>query len=208
MLITFEGIDGSGKSLQAKLLHTQLQALAIPSLLLREPGGTPIGDALRGILLSPDYALAPIEQAFLFSASRAALVRHEVLPALERGEVVIIDRFTDSTLVYQGVGDGLDPEMLAQLNAWSTGNLCPNLTIYLDIDPVVGLARKRAQGEVNHLDELAAGKGNTFRQAYFDLMALDPARWKYFESATPDRVAKAIMVTVQLHHTFPLRINL
>jgi dTMP kinase len=141
VFITFEGIEGSGKT-------TQLRRLAerIPnSVVTKEPGGTPVADRIRAVLLDPESHLDPIAEMFLFAASRRQNVIEVIRPALERGAVVLCDRFTDATLAYQGFGRLLNLDQLRTLNAWATDSLTPHLTLVFDLPEEVGLTRARSR---------------------------------------------------------------
>ena len=142
-LITFEGPEGGGKSTQAAALAEALREAGFEALLTREPGGTKLGDAIRNLLLHEASGEAPCAPAelFLFCASRAQLCANVIRPALERGVWVILDRFTDSTLAYQGYGRGFDVDALRRINTLTTGGLVPDLTILLDISAETGLNR-------------------------------------------------------------------
>ena len=142
MFITFEGIEGTGKSTQIKLLKAHLEGLGRKVLVTLEPGGSRIGVELRRVLLSLDNRdLSPQAELFLYLADRAQHVAQVVRPALEAGMIVLSDRFTDSTVAYQAYGRGMDPELLHQLNTVAVGGLWPHLTLLLDIDPELGLRR-------------------------------------------------------------------
>jgi dTMP kinase len=141
VFLTFEGIEGSGKT-------TQLRRLAerIPNAVsTKEPGGTPTADRIRAILLDPESHLDRVAEMFLFAASRRQHVVDLVRPALQRGEVVLCDRFTDSTLAYQGFGRVIDLDQLRTLNAWATDSLTPDLTLLFDLPEEVGLSRARSR---------------------------------------------------------------
>ena len=140
--ITFEGGEGSGKSTQALLLAKRLEAEGYPFVLTREPAGTDLGRWLLRLLAEKGPPLDPMAELLLFEAARAQHVAEVVRPALERGDTVICDRFTDSTLAYQGCGRGLDLGLIRTLNDAATAGLTPDLTVLLDISPPVGLARK------------------------------------------------------------------
>jgi dTMP kinase len=141
MFLTFEGIEGSGKT-------TQLRRLAerIPNVVsTKEPGGTPTADRIRAILLDPESHLDRVAEMFLFAASRRQHVVDLIRPALQRGQVVLCDRFTDSTLAYQGFGRLLDLDQLRTLNTWATDSLTPDLTLLFDLPEEVGLSRARSR---------------------------------------------------------------
>jgi dTMP kinase len=143
IFITFEGSEGSGKTTQAQMLKDYLEKRSKEVILVREPGGTPVGEKLRQILLESgeEIEIAPVTEALLFAADRAQLVSKVVMPALERGSIVIGDRFIDSSLAYQGVARGCGLEAVKNLNEWATDGLEPNLTLFLDLPVAEGLAR-------------------------------------------------------------------
>jgi dTMP kinase len=160
MLITFEGIDGAGKSTQIGKLQKLLAEQEHDVLVLREPGGTETAEKIRQILLESRCDITPVGELLLFSASRAELVQQVILPALGEGKTVILDRFFDSTTAYQGYGRGIDPLMLQTVIALSTFNLRPDITFYLDISPEQALMRKFSEKslplafEENELDRM------------------------------------------------------
>lgn len=140
--ITFEGGEGSGKTTQLKALLAHVRALHGDAIQTRDPGGTAIGNQVRELLLNGDnIRMSPLAELFLYEASRAQLVQEVIRPALAAGRIVLCDRFTDSTVAYQGYGRGLDLDLVERLNAVAADGLRPDLTFLLDLDPVVGLAR-------------------------------------------------------------------
>ena len=142
LFIIFEGGEGSGKTTQLKALLTHLRSTGRDAVETRDPGGTPIGKQIRGLLLDRENTrMGPATELLLYEASRAQLVHEVIRPALAAGRIVLCDRFTDSTVAYQGYGRGLDLELIARLNALATEGLRPDLTFLLDLDPGVGLAR-------------------------------------------------------------------
>jgi dTMP kinase len=144
LFLTFEGPDGAGKSTQARLLRERLHACNRDVLLVREPGGTPIGEKMRELLLDTRYTeMTVVCEIFLYSAARVQLVVEQIRPALLRGAVVISDRYGDSTLVYQGLAGGEDLEIIRKINFWATGGLVPRRTFLLDLDAETGLLRVR-----------------------------------------------------------------
>lgn len=157
MFITLEGIEGSGKSTVLDRLCGRWSADHRPFLRTREPGGSDIGRTLRALLLDARQNIVPEAELFLYLADRAQHVRQVIRPALDRGQVVISDRYADSTIVYQGYGRGLNVESLFQLNEVAVGGLWPDLTILLDVDPAAGLARARARNSEAGL-EVAEGR--------------------------------------------------
>lgn len=146
LFITFEGIEGCGKTTQAKLLIEKLHGLNIPVTLTREPGGTRIGDQIRKILLHPENTdLAPLAELLLYEASRAQHVQQVIIPKLQNGVHVICDRYGDASIAYQGVGRNLTVPLVRDANRLATGGLQPDLTLLIDVDPEAGLLRARAR---------------------------------------------------------------
>lgn len=147
VLVTFEGGEGSGKSTQIRLLAARLTAAGFSVRALREPGGTSVGEAVRAVLLDPEHdGIDPRAELLLYEAARAQLVAEVIEPALDAGEVVICDRFFDSTTAYQGYGRGLPLDEVRALNMSATGGLVPDRTLVLDVDPAVGLIRATVGG--------------------------------------------------------------
>ncbi len=176
VFITFEGGEGCGKSTQIGLLEAVLAGLGLGVVVLREPGGTDLGEVVRAILLDRAHdAMSARAELLLYEASRAQLIVERIRPALAIGEVVVCDRFTDSTLAYQGYGRGLLLEEIAQLNRMTTGGLTPDLTVMLDIAPVIGLARA-THGGTDRLEAEDVGFHERVRRGFLELAAADPAR--------------------------------
>ena len=184
MFITFEGPEGSGKSANAAWLRGQLEARGRRVVLVREPGGTPLGEAIRPLLLGGAEPPAGYPALFLFAAARAELVARTIRPALAGGADVLCDRFTDSTLAYQGHGDGLPLDIIRQVNAIATGGLVPDLTILLDLDVALGLRRKQGQ-EWNAFDARDLAFHGAVRAGFLALAAEDPGRWLVVDAAQP-----------------------
>ena len=176
IFISFEGIDGCGKSTQVDLLINKLNELKIPSLLVREPGGSKIAEDIRSILLDNANSLMSNEtEALLMTASRAQLTREVILPKLNEGYVVIADRFQDSTIAYQGGGRGLDISFLKILNLFATNNLIPNLTFYIDISANEGL-RRTAMNEFDRIENAGENFQVNVRNEYLKLVKMEPQR--------------------------------
>ncbi|MDX1583569.1 MAG: dTMP kinase, partial [Thermoanaerobaculia bacterium] len=162
--IVFEGIEGSGKSTQAKRLSRHLREVGRKNILTKEPGGTPLGDRIRAILLDPqEDGMAPMTEVLLYAASRRQHVVDVILPSIERDAIVLCDRFTDATLAYQGFGRGLNLDRLRELNDWVTDGLVPDLTLILDLSEDVGLTRARHRNRVLDLELESRLEGEDMR---------------------------------------------
>lgn len=185
--ITFEGGEGAGKSTQISLLAQRLAATGSTVLRLREPGGTPLGERMREALKRPGEAISPAAEALLFAACRAQLVAEAVAPALARGEVVLCDRFADSTVAYQSGGRGLDRALVESANRLACGAVRPNLTVLLDLAPERGLGRAsvRDQGRSDRFEALDAEFHRRVRAAYLALAVAEPARFAVFDASRP-----------------------
>jgi dTMP kinase len=194
VFITLEGGEGVGKTTQQALLALQLRQAGYPCLCTREPGGTALGRALREILLHGD-PLTPLAELFLYAADRAEHVQKCILPALAAGQVVVCDRFTDSTLAYQGYGRGLDLQQVRQLNHLATGGLQPHLTLWLDLPPEVGLARS---GSCDRLEQERLEFHRRVHQGFQALAAAEPQRIVRIDAGgSPLEVAARIWSVVQ-----------
>lgn len=179
MFITLEGPDGSGKSMQVPALTEFIHSLGYEVLSTREPGGTYIGDQIREVIMRMDNkSMHPRTEILLFCAARAQIVSEVILPQLEKGVVVISDRYADSTLAYQGYGHGVDLAILRQLLNFATGGLTPDLTLLFDVDIETGLTRRQAGGgEWNRLDDYELAFHRRVRTGYLELAAVEPQRW-------------------------------
>ncbi|WP_291428029.1 dTMP kinase [Deinococcus sp.] len=193
LFISLEGPEGAGKSTQLARLAAQLQAHGRAHTVTREPGGTPLGQRVREVLLDPSLTIDPLPEFLLYSASRAQLVRSTVRPALERGEVVICDRYADSSLAYQGGGRGLNTDLLGQITREATGGLTPHLTVLLDLDPAVGLERAARRGQPDRLEQADLNFHRRVRQAFLTLAASEPARFLILD-ATQDEDTLADLI--------------
>jgi len=198
LLITFEGPEGSGKTTIARWLSDSLQRQGYRVLLTREPGGTPLGEAIRQLLHSFEHAdMTAQAEALLFCAARAQLVERVIRPFLAAGGIVVSDRYADSTLAYQGYGRGLDLEALRHLNRFATGGLEPDLTFLLDLEVEIGLARRRAAGEDwTRLDAQSLAFHRRVREGYQALAAAEPARWVVVDAARP---LEAVQAAIREH---------
>ncbi len=206
MFLTFEGIDGSGKSTQMRLLGERLRAAGKPVVENAEPGGTPIGVQIRRILLdAKNQELCPTAELLLYFASRAQAVDELVRPALARGEIVLSDRWTDSTLVYQGCGRGLGAETVLTLDRIACRGLVPDLTIIVDIDLETSLARARVrntrtESSETRMDEQSLDFHRRVRDAYHALAAAQPERIRLVNGdAAVETVAEEIWEIVSRH---------
>lgn len=181
--ITFEGPDGSGKTTQLQVLHRYLLRVGYPVVLVREPGGTDIGDQIRSVLHDTrNVSMLPNAEVLLYSASRAQLVGQIIRPALKAGSVVLCDRYAEATMAYQGYGHGLDLELLKAITVFATGGLRPDLIVYLDIEIDEGLGRKKSsfqagRGEWNRMDQKEKDFHQRARAGYLQMAATEPERW-------------------------------
>ena len=198
MFITLEGPEGAGKSLQSRRLVERLRAEGRQVLPTHEPGGTPLGLELRRLLLDRgELGLVPRSEALLMNASRAQLVETVIRPALDRGEIVVCDRFADSTLAYQGAGRGLDGQELSSVISFATAGLEPDMTILLDVPVEVGLARKHSQDQKNRFEAEAMAFHTRVRNAYQELARSRPERWYCFDGQEdPEQLSRLIWDSV------------
>jgi dTMP kinase len=196
LFIAFEGGEGAGKSTQIALLASSLRAAARVVRTTFEPGDSPLGAELRRLLLDPTAPeVSPRAEALLYAADRAHHVDTVIRPALAAGEVVLTDRYLDSTLAYQGAGRSLDGA--GEISAWAAGGLVPDLTVVLDIDPVVGLARAKSRSAPDRLEAASLGFHRAVRQAFLDLAAAEPARYLVVDAtAEAEAIARRIVSVV------------
>ena len=184
MFITFEGGDGSGKSTQLRRIAARLEAAGHRPVTVREPGGTPLAEAARALLLDGEHRPSPLSEVFLIEAARADLVETVIAPALAAGRIVLCDRHTDSTLAYQGSGRGLDPDLLRAMNRAAAPELVPDLTLLYYLDPAVGLARRAAApGRRNRLDQEPLEFHARVRQGFLELARREPSRFVVLDGA-------------------------
>ena len=191
--ITFEGIDGSGKSTQLRLLNNFLRANGWNALVTREPGGTPVGLRLRAALLDATEEVDPLTELLVFAADRAQHVRRVIRPALENGHIVISDRYADATVAYQGAGRGFSPELIAEIVQLATEGLKPDLTVLFDVDIEESTTRttRRSTGRSSsksgrdRLDIENAEFHSRVRDAYLQIARAEPERVKVIDASGP-----------------------
>jgi len=213
-LIAFEGVEGSGKSTQLELLRQALEGQGGPGarrsgppagrprevVVTREPGGTAAGERVRALLLDPEVELDPRAEALLFAAARAELVAEVIRPALERGAVVLSDRYLDSSLAYHGGARGLGRGPVEAVNRFATGGLLPGLVVLLDLDPADGLARRAR--DPDRIESQDIDFHRRVREAFRDLAAADPGRFAVIDATAPvpevaTRVQAAVLALLE-----------
>ena len=199
LFITFEGGEGCGKSLQSRMLYDRLCLESVPAVLTYEPGGTSVGDEICRLLKwAEDMNITPLSELLLFNAARSQLVETIIKPGLENGRVVICDRFTDSTIVYQGYGRGLDLKTVRAINNSATQDLRPDLTILLDLSVEEGFHRKQASKQ-DRFEKEGAEFHQKVRRGYLELAAAEPERWLVIDAAqAKDKIAAIIWQKVSL----------
>jgi len=193
--ISFEGIEGTGKSTQAKLLYTYLREKGADVILTEEPGGTQISVKIREVLLSVEHKeMSALTELLLYNASRAQHIQEVIMPALDRGAFVITDRFTDSTLAYQGYGRGLDLHLIDSIDLIATGRLRPDITLLLDLDVQTGLKRNRGINKTDRLELEDVPFHERVRNGYHMLAAKEPGRIKLISvTAGIDEIHRSII---------------
>jgi len=194
-LITIEGLDGAGKTTLARGLIETLETRGIDVELLREPGGVAASERIRTLVKDPDLRVGPRAEALLYAAARAQLVEEALAPALDRGTWVLLDRFVDSSLAYQGAGRALGIEQVRMVNAFATGDLSPDRTLLLRIDPALGRSRQDGRGEApDRLEQEADDFFATIAAAYDELAAAEPQRIRTLDASAdaPSVLAQAL----------------
>jgi dTMP kinase len=192
LFVTFEGIDRSGKTTQARML---VSALGSSALGVREPGGTPAAEEIRSLLKNAAVPLGIEAEALLFAAARAEIVSKVIRPALAEGKVVVSDRFLDSSLAYQGGARGLGVEEVERINRFATGRLAPDLTFLLDLTPAAAAARA---GESDRFEDEGAPLQEAVLDTYSRLIAEDPGRWRRLDaSRAPDEIHVEVLAEVE-----------
>ncbi|MGD9682412.1 MAG: dTMP kinase [Candidatus Obscuribacterales bacterium] len=180
--VTLEGPEGAGKTTQVKLLAKELDGLGIKHVVTRDPGGTPLGRKIRRILLSNENTVVPMAELLLYQADRAQHVEELIRPSLEDGCIVLCDRYTDSTVAYQGYGRSIDLALIDQLNQMSTGGLRPDLTILFDIESGDGLSRLHPGGH-DRMEKEAIDFHHRVRDGYHKLAEAEPERWRILDAS-------------------------
>lgn len=184
--ITFEGIDGSGKSTQLRLLADDLRFRGYNVLTTHQPGGTPLGRRLREAFLDTEENIAPMAELLLFAADRAQHVEFLIKPALAEGKIVISDRYADATVAYQGAGRGFSSTVIKQVVKLATGGLKPDLTLFFDLPIEIGLQRTNKRNEMgelkNRLDKENSDFYKRVREAYLEIIAKEPKRFRVIDA--------------------------
>jgi dTMP kinase len=198
-LITIEGLDGAGKSTLAQALAREIADRGQRVELLREPGGVDVSERIRALVKDPALAVAPRAEALLYAAARAQLVRERLIPLLEQGVLVLLDRFVDSSLTYQGAGRQLGVAEIRAINQFATGGLRPDRTLLLRIDPVVGRARQDERAlEPDRLELESEGFFTTIAAAYDELAVAEPERIRRIDAAQPpEDVLRDALVAIE-----------
>jgi dTMP kinase len=183
--IVLEGGEGAGKSSVQQALGERLRADGLDVLLTREPGGTPLGERIRELVLAQQAIDDPLTELLLFEATRAHLVATVIGPALERGALVLCDRFAASSVAYQGYGRGLGRDVVERANAIATGGLVADLTLLLDVPVEAGLARRSREGAANHFDAAEFPFHERVRAGFLELARESPATWRIIDTSQP-----------------------
>ena len=205
MLVTFEGIEAAGKSTLIAALASDLTARGDVVLVTREPGGTPVGDSLRGVFLDPTLRIDPLAEVMLINASRAQLVADVIAPALKERTVVLCDRFFDATVAYQGYGRGLDVEAVLEICLAATHRIAPDLTFLIDLPVEVSRARVRARGGADRLEREGDAFHQAVRDGYFALAARFANRFVVLDGTQPpEALAAAARAAFDRHRSINL----
>jgi dTMP kinase len=196
MLITFEGVEGSGKTTQMVRLERWLKSERIKVERTAEPDGTALGAGVRRLFERPGVRPQPLSEMFLFLAARHQHVSEKIRPWLRAGRIVLCDRYADATVAYQGYGRGLDPALIRELNLQATGGVLPDLTLLFDLDPRIGLARIGRRG-LDHFERQALAFHRKVRRGYLEIRRADPKRVRLVDAARDaDDVAARVQMIV------------
>ena len=192
VLITLEGVEGSGKTTQMMRLERWLRQQGRKVEHTREPDGTRLGVEVRRLFERPGVQPKPLVEVFLFMAARQQHVSEKIRPWLDRGRVVLCDRYADATVAYQGYGRGVDPDLIRELNARATSGVMPDLTLLFDLDPGAGLRRNRAKGRrLDRFEREALAFHRKVRQGYLEILRAEPKRVRLIRAAEPPDVVEA-----------------
>ncbi|MBR1865299.1 MAG: dTMP kinase [Lachnospiraceae bacterium] len=195
IFITMEGPDGSGKTTQIELLETYLENKGYDIVIAREPGGTVIGEAVREIILNPEYQeMSHMTELLLYAAARAQLVNQVIRPALAEGKAVICDRFVESSAVYQGIGRGLGVDTVYEVNNYALGDVKPQLTIFMDLDAEDGIRRKKDQAELDRMELEDMSFHKRVVEGYRHLAQLYPERIVPIDATLPIDTIHSMLV--------------
>ena len=193
LFIAFEGPEGAGKSTQLRHLAARLETLGRDPLVTKEPGGTPVGERIRQlVLLEPELAIAPVTEFLLYSASRAQHVKDVIAPALEAGRTVVCDRFAGASVAYQGNGRELPRAFIDTVTATVTGGIKPDVTLLFDIEPEVGLARVARRGQKDRLEQADLSFHRRVRQGFLQQVEADSS-WLTFDAALAETELQALV---------------
>jgi len=197
--ITVEGTEGAGKSTQMNAMRAFLETKGIAVLMTREPGGTPLGEAIRALLLNPDYHGMSVDtELLLVFAARAEHLKNVIQPALERGQWVLSDRFTDATFAYQGGGRGMPAVRIAVLEEWVQGGLRPDLTLLFDLPIKIGMARIAARGRPDRFEREELAFFERIRTTYLQRAEAEPGRFRCIDATqTVDRVSSSVIEALE-----------
>ncbi|MFA5354648.1 MAG: dTMP kinase [Thermodesulfovibrionales bacterium] len=194
LFISLEGVDGTGKSTQAGVLAAHLREAGYEVIHTHEPGGTPISEGIRGVLLSTDHAqMSPVTELLLYNAARVQHLEEKIIPGLNAGRIVVTDRFTDSTIAYQGYGRGIDLDLILSIDLIATQGMRPDITILLDLDVETGLRRNKEVNKVDRLELEDIAFHRKVREGFLALASSEPERFFIVDAAQPvDAVAEMI----------------
>ena len=193
VFVAFEGPEGAGKSTQLRHLQRRLQAAGLGPVVTKEPGGTPLGERVRElVLLEPDLDIAPLSEFLLYSASRAQLVQEVIKPSLAAGKLVLCDRFAGASVAYQGYGRGLPLEFIHTVTQQATGGLEPDLTLLFDLEPEIGLARVAARGQKDRLEGADLAFHQRVREGFWAQAKTNPT-WRTFDASLAERELKNLV---------------
>ena len=190
VLITFEGVEGSGKSTQMRRLERWLRREGYRPEVTREPDGTALGAAVRRLFERPGVKPQPLAEMFLFMAARQQHVREKIAPWLRAGRIVLCDRYTDATVAYQGYGRGVEPQLIREMNVHATGGVFPDLTLLFDLDPAVGF-RRIGTRRLDHFEREKLAFHRRVRRGYLEIMRTEPKRVRRIDAAREPAAVEA-----------------